>query len=53
MLSIVDSHVHFWDPARLRYAWLDGEPALNREFLPDHVPVEQDGWAVEAPTKRA
>src|SRR5580704_4044220 len=33
-LSIVDSHVHLWDPARLRYSWLDGLPALNRAFLP-------------------
>jgi L-fuconolactonase len=27
---IVDSHVHLWDPARLRYDWLAGVPALNR-----------------------
>jgi L-fuconolactonase len=33
-LSIVDSHVHLWNPALLRYAWLDGLPALNRAFLP-------------------
>jgi L-fuconolactonase len=33
-LSIVDSHVHLWNPAALRYAWLDGLPALNRAFLP-------------------
>jgi L-fuconolactonase len=33
-LSIVDSHVHFWNPAQLRYSWLDGLPALNRAFLP-------------------
>src|SRR5712672_249843 len=33
-LSIVDSHVHLWNPARLHYAWLDGLPALNRAFLP-------------------
>lgn len=33
-LSIVDSHVHLWDPAQLRYSWLDGLPALNRAFLP-------------------
>jgi predicted TIM-barrel fold metal-dependent hydrolase len=33
-LSIVDSHVHLWDPAQLRYSWLDGLPALSRAFLP-------------------
>ena len=26
MLSLVDSHVHFWDPGRLRYDWLTGLP---------------------------
>ena len=33
-LSIVDSHVHLWNPAQLRYSWLDGLPGLNRAFLP-------------------
>ncbi|MDB6017198.1 MAG: amidohydrolase 2 [Pedosphaera sp.] len=33
-LSIVDSHVHWWEPALFKYSWLDGLPALNRAFLP-------------------
>ncbi len=33
--TIVDSHVHLWNPAELRLAWLDGLPALNRAFLPE------------------
>jgi len=31
---IVDSHVHFWDPAQLTYPWLTDIPPLNRAFLP-------------------
>jgi L-fuconolactonase len=31
---IVDSHVHFWDPAELHYPWLEGLPSLERAFLP-------------------
>ena len=33
--SILDCHVHFWDPERLTYAWLDEVPALNRAFTAD------------------
>ena len=32
--AIVDSHCHFWDPARFYYAWNHGFPALDRAFLP-------------------
>jgi L-fuconolactonase len=32
---VIDSHVHFWDPAELHYPWLEDLPALNRAFLPE------------------
>jgi L-fuconolactonase len=35
---LLDSHVHFWDPHRLRYPWLGSVPALDRAFLPEHLP---------------
>jgi L-fuconolactonase len=38
-LALIDSHVHFWQPDRLRYAWLEGLPALNRPFLPADLPT--------------
>ncbi len=31
---LIDTHVHLWDPRRLRYAWLDSDAILNRAFLP-------------------
>jgi L-fuconolactonase len=31
--SIVDSHLHVWDPKKFEYPWLSGFPSLNRPFL--------------------
>ena len=39
-LRVIDTHVHFWDPAVLRYPWLAAEPALAGPFLPgDYAPL--------------
>jgi L-fuconolactonase len=34
---VIDSHIHFWDPSRMRYAWLDQLPGLRRAFRPEHL----------------
>lgn len=39
-IRIVDSHVHFWDPARLRYPWLASVPTLSRRFGPGEYSAE-------------
>jgi L-fuconolactonase len=33
MIPIVDTHVHLWDIARLKYPWLQTVPTINRNFL--------------------
>ena len=33
--SIIDTHVHFWDPKHLDYNWLGSVSALNHSFLPE------------------
>jgi len=30
---IIDTHLHIWNLDRLRYAWLDGIPLLNRNYF--------------------
>ena len=45
-VQIVDSHVHFWDPARIDYPWLRSGPALDRAFLPSDYAAATDGIAI-------
>lgn len=33
---ITDTHVHFWDPANLRYPWLEKSQLLNKPYLPEN-----------------
>jgi L-fuconolactonase len=40
--ALIDSHVHFWDPAHLRYEWLADLPSIHRPFLPEDL-QEQAG----------
>lgn len=45
--GIVDSHVHFWDPNRLRYPWLADTPPLNRAFGPTDYEQATAGIGIE------
>lgn len=47
MLRVIDSHVHFWDPQHLRYAWLDDWPTLNHPCLTEHLPARGAEWQME------
>ncbi|MEO6848536.1 MAG: amidohydrolase family protein [Chthoniobacterales bacterium] len=31
--EVVDAHQHLWKPSEFSYSWLEGLPALNRDFL--------------------
>ena len=31
--SIIDTHLHLWDPGLIRYPWLDNVALLNRSYL--------------------
>lgn len=36
-MTFVDTHVHFWDRARLPYPWLDEFPAIAGPHTPDNL----------------
>jgi L-fuconolactonase len=49
MPSVIDAHIHFWDPNRLRYPWLDPQRELRRPFGPEDIrpgPVQIEALVV-------
>ena len=44
---ILDSHVHIWDPLRMRIPWLDDIPALNQQLWLDDYGVATEGLDIE------
>lgn len=44
---LIDSHVHFWDPKLLRYAWLADNPRINRRFSPGDLEEASAGFPLE------
>ncbi len=47
-LPFVDTHVHLWDPMRLRYAWLDGDEVLDRRYELPEFNAATSGLPLEA-----
>jgi len=46
-IGIVDTHLHIWDTANLRYPWLADVPRLNQSFLPDDYRKAMQGIRIE------
>jgi L-fuconolactonase len=46
--SVIDAHIHLWDPTVLRYPWLDSDPDLRRPFLPEDLRLSggAGGWVM-------
>jgi len=45
---IIDTHLHVWDPAILRYPWLDPIPLLNRPYVLADYDASRGAVQVEA-----
>lgn len=46
-MTLIDSHVHLWDTARLDYPWLTGIPAIDSPHLPGEYRDASEGYDVE------
>lgn len=36
-MTILDAHVHVWDPEQIPHPWLEDAPPLNRAFFPGNI----------------
>lgn len=36
-MTLIDSHLHLWNPQCLSYPWLNDLPALNQPYLPEQL----------------
>lgn len=45
---IIDSHLHFWDPAALHYPWLADNAILNRPYLLEDYDAATEAVSIEA-----
>lgn len=46
-ITVVDSHVHFWDRSVFTYPWLDDLDEISGPHLPHDVPTHVPGASVE------
>src|SRR5581483_6375409 len=46
--SIIDTHLHLWDPSRISYSWQTGKSLLSRKYLVDDYQRDCAGFDVEA-----
>lgn len=47
-LRLVDTHVHFWHPQRLKYSWLRDNGLLNKPYEVQDYPTQDAAAATEA-----
>jgi L-fuconolactonase len=45
---IIDTHLHIWDPARLRYSWIKGNPLFDRPYHVEDYRRDLGPVAIEA-----
>jgi L-fuconolactonase len=46
--SIIDTHLHLWDPGRISYAWQTGNALLSRSYRVEDYQRDSQGIEVEA-----